>query len=152
MANEIRTKLDAWTGFTITLASLAAAAGRSSASVANTTLRPATLVNLRISPNAAPTAGTIYEVFLLRTNGTSTQGTDLWGETDAAFTPVNAPLLGTLINPGSTTDVEDIFDSAPLGPIGTEFGIAVRNSTNQSLDATEGNHIKQYALYLPEIQ
>jgi hypothetical protein len=152
MANEIQTKFDAYTAITISLTALAAAAGRSSLLIGNANRRPAAMINLCISPNTAPTAGTTYDLFLLRTNGTANQGTDLWGETDAAFTPVNAQLIGSLVNPGTTTDVEDIFDTAPLGPLGGDWGIAVRNSTNVSIDATEGNHIKQHAMYLPEIQ
>lgn len=150
MANEIQTKLDAWTDFTITLASLASAAGRQSTIVTNTNKRPAALVLVRISPGTAPTAGTVYEIYLLRGDGTNR--TDLAGASDAALSPVNAQLLGVLVNPGSTTDVEDVFDTAPLGPLGTEWGILVKNATNQALDGTEGNHIKKYATYLPEIQ
>jgi len=152
MANEIREKLDGYVALTISLASLGINLGRSSSLVTNLTGRRAAKVNLRISPATAPTAGTVYELFMLLTNGTATQGTDLWGEADAAFTPVNALLIGTLVNPGSTTDVEDIFDTAPLGILGEDWGIAVRNSTNQIIDATGTNHITEQNMYLEEIQ
>lgn len=150
MANEIRTKLDAWADFTITLASLPIGGGRQSTILANGNNRPAALVLLRISPNVAPTAGTVYEVYLIRGDGTGNR-TDLAGAADAILAPVNAQLLGVLVSNG-TTDVEDIFDTAPLGPLGTEWGIIVKNATNQTIDAVEANHIKRYATYLPEIQ
>ena len=154
MANEIRTKLDAFANFTITLASLASGAARQSTILTNPNARPAALINLRIQSGAnAPAAGTIYEVYLLRSDNITTYRTDNAGAADAAITIENAQLLGTIVvtNTANKNFYGD-FDTAPLGPLGPAWGIAVKNMTDQALNATEGNHVKEYATYLPEIQ
>lgn len=153
MANEIKTKLDAWANFTITLASLAAGSARQSTIIANPNKRPAALVNLRIQSGNAPSAGTIYEIYLLRGDGIPTYRTDGAGAVDAAITIINAQLMGTIVvTNNANTNFYGDFDTAPLGPLGTQWGIAVKNSTDQPMNAAEGNHIKEYATYLPEIQ
>jgi hypothetical protein len=154
MANEIRTKLDAWANFTITLAALGAGSGRQSTIIANPNKRPAALVNLRIqSGGGAPAAGTIYEIYLLRGDGIPTYRTDGAGAADAAITIVNAQLMGTIVvTNNANTNFYGDFDTAPLGPLGTEWGIAVKNSTDQAASNVEANHVKEYATYLPEIQ
>jgi hypothetical protein len=153
MANEIQTKLDAWANFTITLAALAAGSARQSTIIANPNKRPAALVNLRIQSGNAPSAGTIYEIYLLRGDGIPTYRTDGAGAADAAITIGNAQLMGTIVvTNNANTNFYGDFDTAPLGPLGTQWGIAVKNSTDQPMNAAEGNHIKEYATYLPEIQ
>lgn len=152
MANEIRTKLDTAAAFTQTLASLTNTSARQTTLITNSTNRPAALIYYRIQSGATgPTAGSIYELFLLRNDGTVAD--DNAGASDAAITIENAPLLGTMV---LTTTVNKnffgIFDTAALGPLGSSFGIAVRNSSGQTLNATEGNHLKRYTLYLPEVQ
>ena len=151
MANEIRTKLDAWTNFTITLASLATASARQSTIIANTTLRPAALIDFKIqSGTVAPTNGTVFEFFLLRGDNSGNRD-DNAGASDAAITIENAPLLGTLVVTATASkNFQRIFDTAALGKLGTEFGVAVRNSTGQTMNATQ--QAPRYALYLPEIQ
>lgn len=151
MPNEIRTKLDTWTNFTITLASLATASARQSTIVANTTLRPAALIDFKLqSGGTAPTNGTVYELFLLRGDNSGNRD-DNAGASDAAITIENAPLLGTLVVTNTVNkNFQRIFDTAALGKLGTEFGIAVRNSTGQTMNATQ--QAPRYALYLPEIQ
>lgn len=154
MANEIRTKFDAVSTFTISLAGLGSNASRQSTIVTNSNNRASALVYMRIrSGNGAPNAGTVYLVYLLRDDGITTLRTDGAGATDAAITILNAQLLGTIVVSNSAnTYFYGEFDTAALGPLGPKWGIAVTNQTNQSLDATEGNHIKEYAYYLPEIQ
>lgn len=157
-AEEIRTKLDAEADFTITLASLAGVSpnnARQSTMVANTNARPAALVYLRIRSGAtAPTAGSIYEIYLLRGDGNATPyRTDGAGAADAAITIENAALLGTIVVTNTTNkDFFGEFDTAPLGPLGTEWGIAVKNVSGQSLNATEANHLKRFVTYVPEVQ
>ena len=150
MPNEIRTKLDALTSFTITLSALASNAANQSALVTNSSLRPAALVYVAMIPTSAPTAGTIYEVFLLRGNGIATEADD--GATVGAnpITIVNAQLIGTLVVNGANI-VKGIFDTAPLGPLGTQWGIAVRNSTNVAVQ-TGALSLAKFQTYLPEIQ
>lgn len=155
MPNEIRTKLDAEASFTITLASLASGSSRQSTMVTNTNNRPASLVYLRLqSGGVAPTNGAVYEVYLLRGDGNGTPyRTDGAGASDAAITIENAQLLGTIVVTNTTNkNFYGDFDTAPLGPLGFEWGIAVKNNSGQALNATEGNHLKRYTPYLPEIQ
>lgn len=153
MANEIRTKLDAWANFTITLAALAAGGARQSSIVANGNRRPAALINMIIQSGNAPAAGTIYEIYLLRGDGIVTYRTDGAGAVDAAIVVVNAQLIGTIVvTNNANTNFYGDYDTAPLGPLGTQWGIAVKNSTDQPANAVEANHAKEYAMYLPEIQ
>lgn len=153
MPNEIRTKFDAVANFTITLASLAAGSARQSTILTNANNRGAAVIYLKIESGNAPAAGTIYEVYLLRDDGVTTLRTDNAGAADAAITIVNAQLIGTIVvtNTANAFFTAD-FDTAPLGPLGPKWGIAVKNSTDQALNATEGNHVKEFAYYLPEIQ
>jgi len=152
MAHEIQTVEDGFANFTQTLASLASGSARQSTIVSNTNNRPAAIIGYRIeSGAAAPTAGAIYEIFLIRGDGT--RRTDNAGATDAAITVVNAQLIGTLqVTASTNTNFTDFWDTAPLGKLGQEFGTIVRNSSGAALNATEGNHTKEYNLYLPVIQ
>lgn len=153
MPNEIRTKLDAVANFTITLAALASGSARQSTIVANPNNRGAALIYLILQSGAAPTAGTVYEIYLLRADSAGTYRTDGAGAADAAITVVNAQILGTIVVTNSlNTNFYGDFDTAPLGPLGFNWGIAIKNSTDQPLNAVEANHVKEYATYLPEIQ
>jgi hypothetical protein len=134
--------------FTISLAALAAGAGRQSTMIDNSSdLYFSALVSLRIrSGGVAPTAGQIYEIYLIRGDGTIAD--DGAGAADAAFTAENAPLLGTIVvTANAGKDFYGVFDTAPFGPLGASWGIAVMNETDQALDADEGDHIKGYTLY-----
>jgi hypothetical protein len=154
-AEEVRTKLDAEGSFTLTLASLASGSSRQSSMVANPNGRPAAIVYLRIRSGAvAPTAATTYEVYLLRgdTNATPYRS-DGAGAADAAITIENAQLLGTIaVTATANKDFFGDFDTSPLGPLGAEWGIAVKNQSGQALNATEANHLKRFVTYVPEIQ
>lgn len=153
MPNEIRTKLDAVANFTITLAALASGAARQSTMIANANNRGAALIFLKLQSGNAPAAGTIYEVYLLRADSGGTYRSDGAGAADAAITIVNAQIMGTIVvTNNANTNFYGDFDTAPLGPLGFTWGIAVKNSTDQALNAAEGNHLKEYATYLPEIQ
>ena len=153
MASEIKLKDIARATFTITLASLATNSARASASVDNSvTDYPAAIVNLKITSGAtAPTAGALYEVYLLRYDGVI--GTDGWTGIDAAITIENAPLLGTIVVTATASKAFYAeFDTSVLGALGRTWGIAVKNASGQALDATEANHIKGYSYYVPEVQ
>ena len=156
MASEIRTKPIAKATFTLTLASLANAAARQSTMIANSNNMPAAIVTLKIkSGGVAPTVGTVYEVYLLRGDdaASSTYRSDGAGASDAAITIENAQLLGSIVVTATAAkNFYGDFDTLPLGPLGPEWGIAVKNATGQSLDSTEGNHLKGYVYYVPEAQ
>lgn len=157
MATEIKTKDITKATFTMTLDSLADGSARQSTLINNATNDyPAAIIYLAImSSSSAPTAGTVYEIYLVRGDdpASSTHRTDGAGASDAAITIENAPLLGTIVVTNSTNkSFYGEFDTSSLGPLGPEWGIAVKNATNQALNTTEGNHFKGYVLYVPEIQ
>lgn len=117
---------------------------------------PAALVYIKIkSGAAAPTAGKVYEVYLLRGDdpSSSTFRDDAAGASDASIVIENAQLLGTIIVTNSgAKNFYGSFDTAALGPLGPEWGIAIKNATDQALDTTESNHFKGYVYYTPEAQ
>jgi hypothetical protein len=154
MANEIRTKFDGLQYFTCTLAGLASGNARQSTIVTNPNARFAALISIRIQTgNVAPTTGTVYELFLIRDDGSGNYKTDMAGTTDAAITISNAQLIGTIVvNNSANAYFTGDFDTAPLGPLGANWGIAIRNSTDQAIGVTESNMCKEWQYYLPEIQ
>ncbi len=117
---------------------------------------PAAMVYIKIkSGGVAPTAGKVYEVYLLRGDDPSSSAyrTDGAGASDAAITIENAQLLGTIVvTNNAAKNFFGEFDTAPLGPLGPEWGIAIKNATDQSLDTTESNHLKEFSYYVPEAQ
>lgn len=153
MANAILTKNVAAAGFTITLASLASGSARQSTLLDNSTSDyPAALVHLKLKSNgSAPTAGAVYEVYLLRSDGAIAD--DAAGASDAAITIENAPLLGTIVVTATTNKLfYGVFDTSPYGPLGPTWGIAIKNSSGQALHATEGDMDYNYTYYYPEVQ
>lgn len=157
MANEIRIKNIAKATFTMTLASLANGSARQSTLIDNSTNDyPAAIVYLKIqSGGVAPTADSVYEVYLIRGDdpSSSTYRTDGAGASDAAITIQNATLLGVIkVTANANTNFYGEFDTEPAGKLGPEWGIAVKNTSGQALNATEGNHLKGYVYYVPEIQ
>lgn len=161
MAKEIRTKVPA-TKQTITCSlapggiGLAAGAARQSTMIANSSNYPSATVYLRIKSGAsAPTAGTVYEVYLLRGDDASSSGyrTDNAGASDAAITIENAQLLGTIVVTNTANkNFYGEFHTGFLGPLGPEWGIAIKNATNQAVSTTEGDHLKEYNYFVPEVQ
>jgi len=153
MPNEIRTKPITKANFTITLASLANATARQSTLLTNSSNYPGALLYFRIKSNAAPTAGSVYEIYLLRADETPTLADDNAGASDAAITIENSPLLGTIVLTATATkNFYGVFDTSVLGPLGPKWGIAVKNSSGQTVSTTEGDHGYEYVYYLPEIQ
>lgn len=157
MPNEIKTKNITKATFTLTLASLANGSGRQSTLIDNSSNDyPAALVFLKIkSGGTGPTAGAVYEVYLIRGNDPSSSDyrSDGAGASDAALTIENATLIGTIVVTNTANKVfYGEFDTAPFGPLGPEWGIAVKNSSGQALHGTEGDHYKGYVYYVPEVQ
>jgi hypothetical protein len=157
VANEIKTKNIAKATFTITLASLANGSARQSTLVDNSSNDyPAALIFLKIkSGGTAPTAGKVYEVYLIRGNDPSSSDyrSDGAGASDAAITIENAVLLGAIVVTNTANKVfYGEFDTAFCGPLGPEWGIAIKNNSGQALHGTEGDHYKGSAYYVPEVQ
>ena len=141
---------DAAAGISISLVGVASGAGRISTALTNTNNRPAALISLDLELNAGvlATVGATIEVYLLRTGG-STVRDDNAGAVDAAYTPKNAPLLGTLIVPSGVAFGDNIaatFDTAVLGPLGPNWSLGIFNRTGQALGA-EANMTKSVEYY-----
>ena len=138
--------------FTQTLASLAHGSSRQSTILSNTTGYPAALLYYRIkSGGTAPTVGRAYHIHLIR--GGTTIRDDGAGASDAAITIENAPQVGAIIVTATANkNFYGIFDTAPLGPLGSNWGTAVRNESGQALSSTEGDHYKGYNYYSPDTE
>lgn len=138
--------------FTITLASLANGSARQSTMISNTGEYPGVIIYVKLTCNGTPTANNVATIYLLRGDDatSSTYRTDGAGASDAAITDANMQVLGSMKCAGTLNEVlYGDFDTAPLGPLGPEWGIAVKNSTGVALNATEGNHVKRYSYHLP---
>lgn len=136
------------TAFTITLASLASSAvgvGRQSTLITSNTAGSAHIA-VKFTVGTTPTAGSLIYVYLIRGDGTIND--DNAGASNAALTVINAPLLGTILVPATTSDTAyyGFFDTKFLGALGKTFGIAVVNSSGVTANATPGNFLAEYTL------
>ena len=131
---------------TITIASLANGSGRAMTAVDNTsTLDISADIGLKIKTNAAGTSATGYvSVYLIRSyDGTSYD--DAFAGSDAAYTPVNAILLGTISTVANATTYYKVFDTAELGlTLPKKWSVGIVNSSGAALDSTGGNHELKY--------
>jgi hypothetical protein len=135
----ILTSFIANTAATITLASLANGSGRASTAVDNTSTK-AISADIRVKVKTSGTSATGYaSVYLIRSDD-GTNYDDAFGGSDAAYTPVNAILLGTIATPATATYVK-VFDTAELGiTLPQKYAVGVVNSTGNALTATAGDH------------
>ena len=137
--------------FTITLASLANGSSRQGTIISNSGDYPAALIFGKVMTGTTPTVNTLFEFYLIRSNGTYRD--DKAGAADAAITIRNAFLLGTIsVTADSDTSYEFVMDTAPLGALGPEWTIAVKNSTGSALNATGSNFDIDYRYYTPDVQ
>lgn len=156
MANAIETRYDAKTAITISLGGLVTNTSQQSTMIDNSSTQyPGALIYCQIKSGSSglPTAGTVYEIFLLRgdDHASSTHRTDGAGASDAAISILNAPLLGVIVvTAAASTIFYGEFDTSFAGVLGKSWGIAVRNSSGQTLNAS--GHQIEYVGYLPEIQ
>ncbi len=157
MANAVLKKFGTKTTLTLTLATpLTNGNSRQSTMVANSSNYEACMLYIRIkSGGTGPTAGSVYSIYLLRGDdaSSSTYRTDAAGASDAAITIENALLIGQIVvtNTANKNFYVEI-DTKQFGPLGPEWGIAIKNSSGQSPSTTEGDHLKEFAYYYDEIQ
>jgi hypothetical protein len=127
---------------TITIASLANDGGRASAAIDNSTdLAFAADIRLKIKTGASGVLATGYiAVYLIRSED-GTNYDDGFAGSDAAYTPVNAILLGIITANANATTYNKVFDTAELGiTLPSKFAIGIVNKTGAALDSTAGNH------------
>ena len=138
--------------FTCTLASLAsstAGVGRQSTVIDNSTnLFDDALVTIKVKTGATGVSATGFiAVYAFGTTDGGTTYTDSAGATDAALTVSASRLIGTFpaIANATTYVSQQMSVAAAFGGIlPAKWGIVVVNSSGAALDATEGNHAKQY--------
>lgn len=138
MAN-IKTEFNTAATATITLASLANGSGRASTAIDNTTGKYIS-ADIRVKLTTSGTLATGYaEVYLIRSED-GTNYDDAFAGSDAAYTPINALLLGIINTPATSTYVKT-FDTAELGlSLPAKWAIGIVNRTGNALHATAGNH------------
>lgn len=136
---SIKTAYQSADTLTITIASLANGSGRASTALVNTSnLDISADVGVKITTGGTSATGYV-SVYLIRSyDGTSYD--DAFAGSDAAYTPVNALLLGTIATPATATYYK-VFDTAELGlTLPQKWAIGIVNSTGNTLSATAGNH------------
>lgn len=145
MAN-IKNEFNTSGTLTLTIASLANGSGRCSTAVDNTSGKYLSAdIGIKVKTNAAGTSSTGYvSVYLVRSyDGTTYE--DAFAGSDAAFTPVNAILLGIINTVANATTYYRVFDTAELGiSLPKKWAIAIVNSSGAALDSTGGNHEAKY--------
>lgn len=156
MANEIKDKFAASAALTITLTSLADAAGRQSTLVDNSSNRyQDLLVYVKIkNGSSAPTANSVVEVHLIRDDkdGGTEHVSDGAGASDAALTVLNAQLIGVIRNKSSPSAGDVIYGEFFVQRPGPKWGVVIVNRTGQTLDSTGSNHWVRYVGCNPEVQ
>jgi hypothetical protein len=137
---------------TLTIASLANGSGRASTAIDNSTNKYISAdIGLKIKTNASGTSSTGYvSVYLIRSyDGTTyddmVNAGGTYAGSDAAFTPVNALLLGTINTVANATTYYKTFDTAELGlSLPKKWAIVIVNSSGAALDSTAGSHEFKY--------
>ncbi len=126
---------------TITLASLATASGRASTAVDNTTNKDPwakVFVKIKTGASGVSATGTVNVYLIGSADGTNYD--DSFAGTDAAYTPVNAKLLGYLTANANATTYTKTFNLEDLGvELPQKFAIGIYNATGAAFDSTAGN-------------
>jgi len=138
--SEIKQKLGTSTALTITLASLANGAGRCSTAVDNSSVN-AISADIYVKIKTAGTLTTPFSVsvYLVRSED-GTNFDDGFAGSDAAFTPINATLIGIISAPTTGTTYQMILNTEVAGNLPRKYAIAIVNNTGVSFDGTAGNH------------
>lgn len=156
MANAIKPLYSSVSNFTITLASLAsstAGAGRQATMIDNSTNRyNRIIVSVNIMVGTSPTASRSIYIYAIRSDKNTTAiRDDAAGASDAAWTRLNAELIG-IIRCGaaaSNTAFKAVFQLRDPGP---EWTIGVVHDTGVALNATGSNHVCSWIGVVDEVQ
>jgi len=155
MPNQVLAEHGDSTAMTITLASLADAGARQSDMIDNTDNAQMIRVFYKVTTGTSPTANRSIEFYLLSGDAPAQSGgsnirTDGAGASDAGITLVTAKVVDVAqTGSGSDTTYQGSFLIRNPGP---EWGIAVKNNTGATLNATGSNHELRYVVENQEIQ
>ena len=127
---------------TITLASLGSAAGRAATAIDNTTNKdPWAKVYVKVKTGASGVSATGTVNVYLISAADATNYDDNFAGTDAAYTPVNAKLIGYLTANVNATSYYKTINLEDQGvELPQKFSIGIYNNTGAALDSTAGNH------------
>lgn len=126
---------------TITLASLANAAGRASNAIDNSSgLNYSADIYIKIKTGASGVSATGYiDVYLIRSeDGTNYE--DGFAGTDGAYTPNNATKIGIISATANATTYTAVINTSIFGELPRKFCIGIYNATGAALDATGSSH------------
>lgn len=131
---------------TITLGTLATSSvgvGRQSTLITNSTGQQAAQVAIRTTAGTS-TGTNLISVYLIRSDNSATRD-DAAGASDAAWTQLNASLLGNIaVGAGTNLQYQQVFDTTFLGHLGPQWGIGVVHNLGNPLNATAGSHLVTY--------
>lgn len=136
------------TAMTITLASLANNSGRAATAVDNgTNLSPYADITVKIKTGSSGVSTTGYvDVYIIRSED-GTNYDDVFGGSNAAYTPVNAQCIGRISATANATTYEKVFDLASSGVLlPRKWSIGVYNATGAAFDSTAENFAVTYTL------
>lgn len=127
---------------TITLASLANGSGRAGTAIDNTSTKAVSAdIRVKIKTNATGTLSTGYVLIYLIRSDDGTNYEDSFAGSDAALTPSNPILLGSLLATANATTYQKVFDTAEIGlTLPQKYSVCVVNNSGAALDATGGSH------------
>ena len=154
MASAILSQIAASASLTISLASIADGSGRVSAGVSNPSPSyPRIILFAKIKLGTSPNSNAIIELYLIRGDASSPAiQDDNAGTADAAYTALNAQLIGTLRSAAAAATGDVLRGSFIIEEPGLYWSIGVKNRTGVALDATNGNHALTYNLVDLQVQ
>jgi hypothetical protein len=154
MPNEILSKYGSFTAITITLNSLADAAGRQGSAVSDTSpSAPMVRVHFKLMTGTSPTNGELVEFYVSRADDDASELSDgATGASDAAYSNSKSELelVHTLQVDGTSN--KSYQGSFIIVEPGTDWRLVVFNETGATLHATAGNFEVGYRTIIPEVQ
>ena len=138
---SIKTAYETTDTLTITLASLASAAGRGSTAIDNTSNKDVKMkVYVKVKTGASGVSATGYVSVYLIGSADGTNYDDGFGGTDGAYTPVNARVIGYLTANANATSYYNVIHLEDQGiELPEKFSIGIYNATAAALDSTAGS-------------
>lgn len=133
--------------FTVTLGTLATSSvgvGRQSTLITNTSTS-AISAQIACQITAGTSTGTnLITAYLIRSDNVQTRD-DNAGASDAAWTQLNASVLGNIVvGAGTNVQYKAVFDTTFLGHLGPQWGVGFVHNLGNPLNATAGSHLITY--------